>query len=902
MRRRLVALIVDRSTLILLVALAIGAYAVHRLVDFESGTVNISIDSSLTGLLPVDGDSINAYRRVRDHFGGDDILIVAWFDDALFSASVLRRLKRFMRRADRVPGVLMIDGLANAIRIRNTDDGIEVDRYLRRIPSARPELDAIKDELMASPLYGERLISNDGRGALVAVHFDPDLDSEKLRRAVAEISRASREEAGAVEQFISGPVHARLEISRILFQDLRLALPFAICATALVAAMTLRNIRGVLLPLLSTGLGLVVALAIFVEFGHALNFVTAIVPPVVFVVGFGFAIHVLSEFDRTYTGEVGKKAAIEKSVEEVFTPLTLTAVTTAVGFASLATSSISSIRIFGVYTALGTVLCLGAALFVIPAILHIVPSGRKARVSHSRLVMFAPMLARFNLRHRRGILLTAMGLVVIAAFSASRLELSTDYLRNFPSDSPVQLNFERIRTEFSGAVPIQILIESDIVGAFTDPVHLANITQFEAWLEAQPEVGVAVGLTDLIAVLNHAFDPDKALTIPETQVEVEELLFLAGGATLNRFVDPRFKSILIHARTSAVSSNDLADLADRIEQRLVNMPPHLRGQVTGSSALLALTLDDIVRGQLLSLAGALLVIYIILILLFESARVAALALLPNVAPIVCFFGLLGVSGITLNLATSLVAAVVLGIAVDDSIHFLSRFNAEARRFADESEGIEQALSAVIRPVTFTTAALCCGFLTLTFGELQSQVQFGALAAATLIIAWVFDLTFTPALASQLRFVTLWEVLTVNLGEAPHKTIPFFSGLTNREARIVAILGDIESFKKNENILRLGESRSDIHVVIEGSARAYVRRDEGERLLRTLERGDLIGEVGLFHGSGTAYVDATTDIRFLRINDASLKRIQTRYPRIAAQLYRNLAVILANRLADTTERI
>ncbi len=904
MRKQLIDFIVNRSGFLVLLALILAGYSSYRLVDFKTATLNIDVDASLTGLLPVRGEALDTYKRVRDRFGGDDILLVAWFDDELFSSDILRRLKRFSRRVQRVKGVAGVDSLANALNVRSVRGDIRVDRLLRRLPKENEQLDELKADALASPLYRGQLVSNDGRGALLAIHFEPELTSSDLTEAVKKIIEASREEAGAVENFVSGPVHARLEISRILFQDIRLALPLAIFVTALIAALTLRNVRGVVLPLFSTGLGLGLTLTLFIVFGHALNFVTAIAPPVVFVIGFAFAVHVVSEFDHVFRSLSDKKASVTSTVDEVFVPLTLTAMTTAIGFASLATSPISSIRVFGIYTALGTVLCWGTALFAIPAILMVTPVRVKSQTSRSHLAEFAPSLARFDIRNRRAIFIGGAVLALIALGAASRLEVSTDYLSNFSDDNPVRLNFDRIRTEFSGAVPVQVLIESDVPGAFTDPVHLASLEALDLWLEEQPEVGIATSLIDFLAVLNRAFnaeDPDPG-AFPPTQGEVDDLLFLAGGDEVERFVDQRYQSTLVQVRTSAVSTNDLADLIDRIEERLSELPAHLRGQVTGSSVLLARTLDDIVRGQLLSLAGAMVVIYVIFIILFGSTRVGALALLPNILPIVCFFGILGASGITLNLATSLVAAVVLGIAVDDSIHFLSRFNAEARRAASENEGIERALTSVIRPVTFTTAALCCGFLTLTLGELRSQVEFGGLAAATLLIAWFIDLVFTPALAGQLHFVTLWEVLALDLGAAPNKTIPFFSGLSNRQARIAAIFGSMKSFKQGESIMKLGEHGNDIDIVIEGEAKAYLLRDNGEQILRKLKRGDLIGEVALFHGNRTANVDATSELRLLRIDNPCLDRIQSRYPRIASQLYRNLAIILADRLADVTERL
>lgn len=904
MQARLIHLVCRFSVPVLLLVLALAAAALGQLIDVENRRLTLKVDSSLTGLLPVAGGQLETYRRVQQQFGGDDVLLVAWFDDAFFSADVLRRYKRFTRRVQRIDGVDRVDGLASALYVRSTADGVRVDRLLRRIPRDAAGLAALREEATTNPLYRGQFVSQDGRGALVAVHFDADIGSAALARAVADIARASREEAGGVEQFISGPVHARLETSNVLFRDIRKALPVAILVTAIIAAISLRNVRGVILPLLSTGFGLAVTLALFSFFGNALNFVTAIVPPVVFVIGFAFAIHVVTEFDRTYTARDDKLQAVQKVLGEVFVPLTLTAVTTTVGFASLATSPIGSIRLFGIYTALGTVLCWAAALALIPAALLRAPVRPARRVAGDTLANLAPRLARFNLRYRKVILACGCVLAIAALASASRLDVSTDYLRNFSQDNPVRTNFERIRGRFAGAVPIQVVFTSEVPGAFSDPLHLATLHAFEHWLEQQPEVGAATSLVDFLQVLNRAFaetGSDPAV-LPATPGGIEDLMFLAGGNELGRFVDARRQSTLLHVQTSAVSSNDLSALINRIEAQLATLPGPIDAEVTGSSALLARTLDDIVIGQLTSLLGAMLVIYIILILLFGSLRIGALALLPNMLPIICFFGLLGLSGITLNLATSLVAAVVLGIAVDDTMHFLSRFNAEARRVADEAEGIERALGSVIRPVTFTSAALCCGFLALTLGELRSQIEFGALAAVTLLIAWVIDLTFTPALAGWLRFVTLWEVMTVDLGAAPHKSIPFFGGLSNRQARIAAILGNLETFERGDSIMTTGDSGRDIHVIIEGEAVAYVGRDDKEQILRRLTRGDLLGEVALFHGHRTANVAATTRVRLLRLEQSDLRRIQTRYPRIAAQLYHNLGVILADRLADVTGRL
>jgi predicted RND superfamily exporter protein len=166
-RTRLIDFIINRASVIVLVALILASYSCYGLVDFRTPWLLIDVDASLMGLLPVRGEALETFKRVRDRFGGDDILLVAWFDDELFTSDVLRRLKRFSRRAQRMEGVK------------------GVDRLLRRLPKKNTTLDNLKADALASPLYRGQLVSNDGCGALIAIHFEPDLAFSDLKRAVS---------------------------------------------------------------------------------------------------------------------------------------------------------------------------------------------------------------------------------------------------------------------------------------------------------------------------------------------------------------------------------------------------------------------------------------------------------------------------------------------------------------------------------------------------------------------------------------------------------------------------------------------------------------------------------------------------------------------------------------------
>ena len=203
---------------------------------------------------------------------------------------------------------------------------------------------------------------------------------------------------------------------------------------------------------------------------------------------------------------------------------------------------------------------------------------------------------------------------------------------------------------------------------------------------------------------------------------------------------------------------------------------------------------------------------------------------------------------------------------------------------------------MIRPITLTTLALCLGFLTLSGSSLAEQATFGALAALTLALAWVSDLVLTPALGARAGIVTLWDVLRLDLGQSPQDSIPLLRNLSLRQARVFALLSDLHTVPAGQRIIRQGDAAGDVYVVIDGELNVSTQRDGQVTQIARLTRGATLGEVGLFGQKRTADVDCLSDARLLRFSPDDLDLIVKRYPRIAAQVYRNLNQIQAERRA------
>jgi predicted RND superfamily exporter protein len=626
------------------------------------------------------------------------------------------------------------------------------------------------------------------------------------------------------------------------------------------------------------------------------------------VVGFSYAVHVVSAAYEAQRGELGPTdphGPVFVALRHVLLPVLLTGATTAAGFLSLATSRLGAIQEFGVFCALGVCNATLVSLVFAPALLQVLRTPRlRERRSSDRVDRLLTRLARFDLRHRRLILAAGAGVALLSLVGMSRIQVSTNIVRNFPADSRVRKDFDAVNEHLEGSNSFYVVVEADERDAFMEPGNLAVVRQIQDWLEQQPEVGGTTSFVDYLRVINEAFhDDDPAyLSIPESKDLVAQLLLFSSDPEFENFVDSEYDTANVVVRAKVFDSGLVSDLSRRIERYLATLPDDLRYQVTGNAILVSRTIDDIALGQTLSLSTAFVIIFAILALLFTSLRIGFLALLPNILPVLVYFGVLGFSGIALDTVTGLVACLVLGIAVDDTIHFLAQFNRSSKTLADESRGVVEAMRSVGRPVTYTTAALCIGFLTLTLSELRNQVEFGALASFTLAVAWLADVTFTPALAARLRIVTLWDVLSLDLGDDPRRSIPLFAGLRETQARIIALMASLRRFPKGHRLFHAGESGDEMYVVIDGELLVSLRTERGEVRFGTCKRGDAVGEVALFHGQRTADVQALTDVRLLRLTHASLERIRRRYPRIGAQLYRNLSYILADRVASTTAKL
>jgi len=893
---------------VLLAALALTLLLGRQLVD-EQGRFALAIDPSVDRLLPDDDADAEFFSGASRRFAIRDPLLLVVVRDDLFSVEGLASIAAVTERVAALEPVERVLSLANALDVRSEEGDVVIEPFLGSPPKDAAAVERVRRGVQDNPIYAGSLVSRDGRAAAILVFLRPIDSGEVYARDVdLHILAEAEAAAGDAELLFTGAPHVEAETTRVILSDLARVLPIALALLCAVGLLANPSWIGALAPLVTVLTALVWTLGTLAWLGRSLDLVTASVPLLLLTIGFAYAIHVVTAWREALRQEPqlleAAGGAVAHAVRHVALPVGLTGLTTVAGFLALTLSPFGAVREFGWISVGGVAATVVASLIVTPALLQLFGGRAKPRPGATdrgdRLLL---ELGRFVVGHRREVLWAGALLALLALWGASRIEINTDVISNFPRDHRVRTDVDRINATLEGANSFSIVLSAE-KDAFVQPQNLAAVESLQSWLAEQPEVGGSTSVADYIKVLHRALrdGDDAAFVVPDRARLAKQLLFFGASDELDGFVDAPYAAAHLRVRSNALDTRTSADLLERLEQRLAALPSGVEGRATGNSVLLARAMDAVSRSQVETLGVALLLIYLLLAGLFTSFRVGLVALVPNVLPVVLYFGVLGWLGIGLNTTTGLFSCVILGIAVDDTIHFLTRFNAVAHERADERGGAVEALRFVGRPVTLSTLGLCLGFLAMGTSDLRSQSDFGLLGAATLAFAWLVDVTFTPALCAGMKVVTLWDALTLDLGEDPHRSIPVLNGLSKTQARIAALTTSIVRIPAGTRVIHAGEKGDSLYVVIEGELAASLDTPRGRVEFARSRRGDVMGEVGLYHGVRTADVDAVDDVRALCFTRSNLERLRNRNPRIAARILWNLSEVLARRVANTTAKV
>ncbi len=907
---RIYGFIVRRPKLTLLPIVLLTAF-------FALQARHIRLDSSIESLLPSDDPEKEYYDEIRRLYGSDEIVVVGLVADSIYTPEALKKIQRITEKIRELPEVKSVASLTNAQDVITTV--AEMDTLLvPEIPSTATGWDELKRRVADHAVYIKNLISPDGRAAAINVTFLESITDEEFRRRGLDerIHAILDEEEGPEKLYYTGLPRFKVHMVKSMQEDLKYFLPLILLCIVVVMFASFRSLRGVLLPALSSAVGLTWTLGIVVLSGSSLSLGSITLPPLLLVLGTVYSLHVVAEYyELARPGRPVSEVVLE-TLRKTGTPVLITALTTAVGFASLVVNRIVSIREMGLFSSAGILFALVLSVTLVPALLCLLPLPRR------RVETFSPVLtsalqniSRKDMRHRRPIILTGILVAALAAWQIPSIQVDSNFQSFFREDDPIRQASDAINEHLAGSSAFYVTIDGEEKKIIQKWDTLRRIRDLQRYVDSLPGIEKTISFVDYCEILDRgiqAIPPLEEMPVDSRSQEkttfwenpsqldgVMQLVFLNSKSIASVVNHPSYSRTNIIVRTSLIRASDVTATADKIQAFAAKtFPPELTVRVTGELILHTRTSGDIVRGQIQSLALAAGVIFIVMSTMFLSVRIGLIAMVPNLFPILVFFGLMGASGSVLSLSTNIIAAIVLGIAVDDTIHLMTRLSSQVRATSDREQALLQTFSTVGKPVFYTSIVLFLGFLTLCVSTFVPIREFGLLAAASMIAALAADVVLLPAILSTTRIITLWDLLYLKLGRDPHKAIPLFEGLRPLQAKIVTLMGELKAFTKDEAIVRQGDMGNEMFVLLKGTAEIHIQAQGKSRRIAGLERGDVFGEMGLVrHHERTADVVATEDVEVLAVNERFLSRVQRHYPRIGARIFFNVAKILSDRLEE-----
>jgi diguanylate cyclase (GGDEF)-like protein len=869
---------------------------------FASHLPALRFETSIYDLTIEDLPETLTYHRFKETFGCEEIILVVAKTKGVFQPDTFRQIEQLAQSLSQIDGVKRVISLPGIKRAMDITDKWELSDFERVVS----EVD----------LFQRNLISRDRKTTAITLVLEDIHQKDRVITAVTSLIDAYQD---GLSLYQVGMPIVSSALTQFTQQDFLTLPAVTFSLIALILFSFFRNLRGILIPSGTVLIALIWTFGLMAWTGTPLSLLTMIVPVFLIAVGTAYCMYVFPEYLASVKQSASPREAAIQCFSRLGFPTSLAVITTIIGLGSLMVNRVNEIREFAVFSCVGILSLLILLLTFLPAVMGLLPFPRRSMAapsSHNRgMDRILSTIIHLNLHHQK-ITLPLIGIIaLVGGIGMSRIQVETNPVEFFKGNTPVARNFHDIYQEMSGAFPLSVVIEGGEEGYFENPENLKKIAKIQGFLNSIAGVDKAISFVDYLKLVNYAsnrYNP-TSYALPEAPFEVRMLVnsfkTLLGQDMLLRFVSPDFSNAHIMLRTHISSSIDFLSTEARIRDYLSkNLPRNVSFQATGFGIVISHSSQLISEGQVKSLSLTLALVFAIMFLLFMSYKVGVIAILPNCFPIIVTFGVMGWFRIPLSMATSLIASIAIGLAVDDTIHYLVRYNREFKGDLNKEMALEKTIRHLGRPMVFTTLTISLGFSVLMFSNFRPTAIFGLLMMTTMFSALAADLLLLPSLMLHVELVTLWDLLKLKLGGDPQKGIPLFKGLSRTQVHYVLMAGALKAFHRGAVIFRKGEISDSMYAIISGEmevvdlAEDDLRdgRQASKRVIATLEAGDVVGEMGMIRScERSATVIATKETELLQINDRMIRRLQWLYPPTAHRFFFNLMTILCDRLEKLT---
>jgi len=742
----------------------------------------LKFDLSDKGFLHENDPVRLTYDAFNRQFGRDSTVLVAIEGESVFDLEFLERLRALHAELEEVPQIEAITSLVNARNTYGQEDELVVEDLLEDWPHDAADLAALREKVFSNPLYVGQLISSDGTLTTIVLELDrysslgPAGDEftgfegegeaafltqeEEQRIATEVLGVVARHQAPGFRIFATGGSVFELFLFAQMQRDIAASVVLSIAVIGLLLFILFRRVSGVVLPLGVVALALLCAVGSIAALGTPVTLPLQILPSFLMAVGVCGAVHILNQVYRVLDSGRSREQAIVAALSHSGLPVVMAGLTTAGGLASFATSPLLPVVHFGVFGPLGVLFSLVFVLALLPAVLAVVPlRARKREAGVERAPLADRTLASFGnvaVEHPWRIVAACIALVVLGGLGASRLGFSHHPMRWLPEKNSVRVATDLVNRRLGGASNLEVLLETPgVENGFQNPVVLARLDELRSYALGLEMDGIAVAnslsIADILKETHQALNENRPefYAVPEDrELAAQELLLFenSGSDDLEDVVDSRFSMASFSLRIPWIDAVDTLPLLAAVEQEFkATLGDRVEVTLTGGEVVFSRTMVAVTQSMARSYLLALLIVTPLMILLIGNLRGGLISMIPNLTPILLTLGLAGWLGLPIDFSSMMIGAIVLGIAVDDTIHFMHVFQRACRESGDPREAVRRTLETTGRAILFTSIVLCAGFASFAWSSMANLVTTSVLTCFAIVAAFLADVALAPAL-------------------------------------------------------------------------------------------------------------------------------------------------------------
>lgn len=737
--------------------LAIGLIVAIHLVA-GAFLLNLKFNNSPELYFPKDSPASILDRQLRAEFPNDEVLIGLFSGNDLYSKNFLVSIDRIVQRMEKQPDVDRVFSVTNVDHIAGTEDGFTVERLINpdSLDDNTPE--QRKARVLQDRFMPGWLASKDGSALAIVVRTKKLHESRQRAAIEAALKDAVKAEYLEIKLVaMAGPVALDAAEMRSMLNDSIVFTPLVMLMGLILLRWVVGHWAPVIIGAVAMSTVTVSCVALISAINQPYTLVTAMVPTLLSAYTTANLLHFYAALQRMRNAGFRRPKYVIFAMQSIHKPAFFTMLSTAAGMISLVLVPIPPIQVFGIVSAFGTLMIYLVMFYLAPPLLVNYNSSRWPRNSGgfawTKRISYG--IASFSMRYAGWIISSIVLVGALATPQILKVQTESDLLKFFDKEHPLTRSTQLIEDKLVGVTALEIVVDGPGRDAFKNAERLKTLKSVQDWVETLPEVDRTVSMMDIIEEMNWAFNGEDAASrvLPNNDKMLSQLLLIYDGKDLQELVNNEYQRTRILINVNVHGANAIQAVIEKIQAHLKKInAPGITWKIGGSGRLFSDQEDLLVVGQLHSFLGAFGQIFLMMLILWRSVPSAVISMLPNLAPLAFIFIVMGTTGIQLDMATVLIASLVLGITVDDTIHFFHSYLERREKGHGITFSLARSFEASGRAVVAISLLLVAQFLLLVTSRFQPTSHFGLLTSSGLLAGQLMELLILPAL------IVLWGKL------------------------------------------------------------------------------------------------------------------------------------------------